>query len=113
MLTIDKLKAFGADVEDGLNRCMNNEAFYLKLVGKALEDRNYKVLENSIASNDLDTAFGAAHSLKGVLGNLALTPVYKPVYDITELLRSRTDTDYSHIMSEINEKMAELKALAE
>ncbi len=31
MLTIEKLRAWGADTEDGLRRCMNNEAFYLRL----------------------------------------------------------------------------------
>ena len=38
MLTIDALRAYGADVDDGLRRCMNNEGFYLKLVEKAAAD---------------------------------------------------------------------------
>ena len=37
MLTIDYLREFGADVQDGLNRCMNEEDFYLELVNLALE----------------------------------------------------------------------------
>ena len=32
MLTLDALRAYGADVDDGLRRCMNMEAFYLKLL---------------------------------------------------------------------------------
>ena len=32
MLTVEKLKEYGADTGEGLNRCMNNEAFYLRLV---------------------------------------------------------------------------------
>ena len=32
MITIDKLQQFGADTREGLGRCMNNEAFYLRLV---------------------------------------------------------------------------------
>ena len=39
MLTIETLKEFGADVNEGLNRCMNNESFYLMLIGKALADK--------------------------------------------------------------------------
>ena len=31
MLTIEKLQNYGADVDEGLNRCMKNEAFYLRL----------------------------------------------------------------------------------
>ena len=39
MLTTDALKQFGADVDDGLSRCMGNEAFYFKLIGKVVEDK--------------------------------------------------------------------------
>ena len=38
MLTLEKLRAFGANVEEGLQRCVNNETFYLKLVEKAIRD---------------------------------------------------------------------------
>lgn len=38
MLTIDALKTYGADVNDGLARCMNNQDFYFRLIEKALED---------------------------------------------------------------------------
>ena len=44
MLTIDALKAFGADVDEGLQRCMNNEAFYLRMVGMALADGGFAEL---------------------------------------------------------------------
>ena len=31
-MTIEELKAYGADTDAGLQRCMNNESFYLRLV---------------------------------------------------------------------------------
>ena len=111
MLTTDALKQFGADVDDGLSRCMGNEAFYFKLIGKVVEDKNFQALEDAVATKDLDKAFDAAHSLKGVLGNLALTPVYEPVYEITELLRERKDIDYSEYLKTISEKRSELASL--
>ncbi len=113
MLTTDALKQFGADVDDGLSRCMGNEAFYFKLIGKVVEDKNFQALEDAVAAKDLDAAFDAAHSLKGVLGNLALTPVYEPVFEITELLRERKDIDYSEYLKTISEKRSELAALIE
>ena len=42
------------------------------------------------------------------MGNLALTPIEKPVREITELLRSRTDTDYAPLLNEIRIKKDEL-----
>ena len=111
MLTIDALRAYGADTEDGLKRCMGNEGFYLKLVGKALEDKSFEALADSINRKDLKSAFEAAHSLKGVLGNLSITPIFKPVNDLTELLRSGADIDYTPLLHEIEEKKAELEQL--
>ena len=87
MMTIDSLKAYGANVEEGLGRCMNNEAFYLRLVNMALEDENFARLGEAAAKNDRKAAFEAAHALKGSIGNVALTPIYRPVCALTELLR--------------------------
>ena len=111
MLTIDALREFGADVDDGLARCMNNESFYLMLVRKAAETERLSQLESQLQAGDLDAAFEAAHSLKGVLGNLALTPIYTPVYEITELLRERRDIDYSSYLKTISDKRKELSGL--
>ncbi|MBR4580705.1 MAG: Hpt domain-containing protein [Lachnospiraceae bacterium] len=111
MLTLEGLKAFGADTESGMARCINNEAFYLKMVEKSLADGSYAKLKESIEANDLDAAFEAAHALKGVLGNLALTPIFEPVSEITELLRARTQTDYGVYLEKINAKYEELKNL--
>ena len=111
MLTIDALKQFGADTDSGLTRCMGNEGFYFKLIGKAVEDNTFKALEDAISGKDLDAAFEAAHSLKGVMGNLALTPIYEPVNEMTELLRKRSDIDYAPYLKTISEKRDELIGL--
>ena len=112
MLTIEGLREVGADVEEGLGRCFGQEEFYLTLVGMVLEEKNFDVLQQAIKDRDLDKAFEAAHALKGVLGNLSLTPVLKPVEEITELLRSRTDTDYEPLLQEILNKKNVLVEMA-
>ena len=48
MITIEKLKAYGANVEEGLQRCMNNEDFYLMLVNKSLANNQIPNLEEAI-----------------------------------------------------------------
>ena len=78
-MTINDLKAYGANLEEGLSRCMNNESFYLRLVKMIPGDANFQKLYDAIGSGDLDTAFEAAHALKGSTTNLALTPVSAPV----------------------------------
>ena len=111
MLTIESLRNFGADTAQGLGRCMNNEAFYLRLVNMGLDDANFGRLEAAVQNGDRKAAFEAAHALKGVLGNLSLTPLYEPVSELTELLRADRDADYPAILAGIREKREALLAL--
>lgn len=111
MLTIDKLKEYGADTDEGLGRCFNNADFYLKLVATIPNEPSFDRLKAAIDNKDLNTAFEAAHALKGVLGNLSLTPILTPIQEITELLRSKTETDYTPLLDEIFKQWDLLKQL--
>ena len=111
MLTIDKLHAFGADTKAGLNRCMNNENLYLLLISKSLQDTNFDKLVSAVDANDRKAAFEAAHALKGVTGNLSLTPLFDIVSAMTELLRAEQEADYSTLLGQLLRKRDELIAL--
>lgn len=113
MLTIDALKEFGADTEQGVARCFGNGDFYLNLVKTVPKEPSFEKLSAAVGDGDLDTAFEMAHALKGVLGNLSLTPISDPVSEITELLRARKEMDYSELLAKIEEKRAALGALCE
>lgn len=111
MLTIDKLNELGANTAEGLQRCLNDEGFYLGLVPSALEKARYEELDQRIKAKDLDGAFETAHALKGILANLSLTPIFDVVNEITELLRSKTDTDYSGLVDKMWEQWNKFAAL--
>jgi len=111
MLTIDALKELGANTDEGLGRCLNNEEFYLKLVKMAVEDQTFEQLQDALEKNDLDDAFERAHALKGVLGNVSLTNILEPIKEITEDLRSRTEKDYTDQMSTIMTELKKVRAL--
>ena len=111
MLTIEGLKGYGANVDEGLKRCMNNQAFYLKMVEKAAGDQSLEKLISAIEAGQLDEAFAAAHALKGVYGNLALTPLLEPMVELTELLRARTQMDYSGFVKTLKEQKEGLDQL--
>ncbi len=113
MLTVDALRRLGVNTDEGLARCLNNEAFYIRLVNMALDDAGFEKLSSAIENNDRQAAFEAAHSLKGSLGNLALTPVYNPVVELTELLRGGQEADYSALLDEILLRRKALAALRE
>ena len=117
MLTVAALEAYGADVKEGLTRCLSNESFYLRMVGMTLEDENLGRLGKALEEEDWKGAFEAAHALKGVMANLALTPVYAPVSELTEMLRGENVTvdagEAGRLYAQAEEAFAALKALAE
>jgi HPt (histidine-containing phosphotransfer) domain-containing protein len=117
MLTIDSLKAYGANVEEGLGRCMNMEPFYLKVVGMVKDDvdGSFARLKSAMAARDAVKTFEAAHALKGSTGNVALTPIFKPVCTLSDLLKGNTDKPMSpecdRLANEVLEQYDRLKAL--
>lgn len=111
MVTIEKLRNFGCNVDEGLSRCLNNESFYLRLVGSLFNDNKVQILIDAINENDLQKAFEAAHALKGVYGNLAITPLFKVTSEITEYLREKKEMDYRPLVEKIQELYRQFVAL--
>lgn len=115
MLTIDALKAYGANVEEGLGRCMNNEPFYLRMINMTLMDSGFEELKNAVAAKNTKAAFEAAHKLKGATGNVALTPIFKPVSTLSDMLKGHLDapmtTEAEQLAAETLEAFERLKAL--
>ena len=112
MLSVESLKSFGANTEEGLGRCFNNEAFYLRLVGMGLADANFDRLKAAMEARDTRAAFEAAYALKGSIGNLALTPIYEPICALTEKLRGQEDPgDAGGLLDEILSRLEEARAL--
>ena len=101
MISIEGLKALGADADSGLSRCVGNEALYLKLVGMGLGDAKFEELGTAINAGDLERTFELCHALKGVIGNLSLTPLYQALCEMTEKLRAQEAADYAAMYSEI------------
>lgn len=111
MITIDNLAELGADVEDGVARCMGKEDFYLKLVNMVVADDGYERLKAALDAHDLDEAFERAHALKGTIANVSLTPLLEPISAMTEQLRNRNDIDYSDLLDKMFEELDKLRAL--
>ena len=111
MITIDTLKDLGADTAAGMARCINDEGFYLKMVSMALQDASFDQLNDAIDAGDLDTAFEKAHALKGVMGNVGLTPLFDKLSEVTEELRARKDIDYSDYMAAISSELEKFRNL--
>ncbi|MDO4546014.1 MAG: Hpt domain-containing protein [Bacillota bacterium] len=96
---------YGANYEDTMMRFMDNEDMYLKLMDMFFQDENMKMLGDALDAHDLSAAFDAAHTLKGVVGNMGLKPMYEAVSAIVEPLRIREDRDdYLQLYGAIQEE---------
>lgn len=111
MITIEKLRNYGANVDEGLARCVNNEALYLRLVGLIPIDENFEKLREAASAGDTAKIFEASHAIKGALGNLSLTPLYDKITDITEASRGGSDADYDTLVKEFLDMRDEFAAL--
>lgn len=100
MTLIEEMKAIGADTEDALSRFMGNDALYekmLKKLPKVIEDTP---VMSFAKSGDYETATSNAHALKGVTGNLSLTPLYSNYTTIVDLYRMGKNDEATALLSD-------------
>lgn len=98
---LTELKSLGTNIDEGLGRCMNNEALYEKLIKKVPQNfENLEVLP-FFEAGDYETALVNAHTLKGVSGNLSLTPLFSAYSDIVNLLRENKPEEARKILVDI------------
>ncbi len=110
-MNIDSLRQFGANVDEGLERCMGMEDFYMEMIELGISDDRFDALGPLLKEGKLDEAFEVVHALKGVIGNLSLTPLYQTINDITEHLRARENIDYGPLYDTLIAQRNELKNL--
>lgn len=112
-MTKDELISAGADYAGGLELCMNNEEFYFKMIRKGLVNEKFDSLKKNLDNKNLDAAFEDAHALKGVAGNLHLTPLYKALEEIVEPLRQRdSKADYQALYNKMREQVEIFKRIS-
>lgn len=83
------LDDYGADYQTIMARFAGNEQIYLRIFSMLPKDKNFSKLGQALSDEDYTSAFDAAHTLKGVAGNLGLTPLHQALSDIVEPLRIR------------------------
>ena len=77
-----------------------------KFCRKFPDDQSYAELIAAAAAGDRDTAFRAAHTLKGVAANLAFTELQAKVSALTEQLRPQTAQADAALLAEVEKAYA-------
>lgn len=77
----------GADYENVLGR-LGSEQIVQHFLLKFLNDTSFRNLEEKLKTKDVEQAFCAAHSLKGVCLNLGFDNLFAVSSELTEKLRA-------------------------
>lgn len=77
----------GADFDNVLGR-LGSEQMVQRFVLKFLNDTSYQTLEETLKEKNVEQAFRAAHTLKGVCLNLGFDNLFTVSSELTERLRA-------------------------
>ena len=85
---LDELKALGVNTDEGIKRFMGNAALYEKMMRKLPENIKAQNTMQHFADGDYEAALAATHTIKGVTGNLSVTPLYDAYSEAVSQLRN-------------------------
>ena len=96
MTVRESYEKIGSNFDEVLRR-LGSEALVKRFALKFLNDTSFQDLKDALVKKDGETAFRAAHTLKGVCLNLGFDRLYEVSAELTEKLRGR-DTSGTEAM---------------
>lgn len=106
------LESYGVNYDETMARFMGNETFYLNILRKLPQDQNLDGLGAALDGGNLTAAFEAAHTIKGLAGNLGLRRIYEAVSAMVEPLRAREDrNDYEILYQAVCEEYRKVEKM--
>lgn len=85
---LEELKELGVNTDEGVQRLMGNASLYERMLGtftKLINDTSVKA--EDFDGDDCAEIIEKTHALKGVSGNLSITPLYDAYTEMVNLLR--------------------------
>ncbi len=84
----DILEKAGVDIASAMDRFDNDESFMMMFVKKFTKDTSMESLSRAVEEKDYDTMFRAAHTIKGISGNVGLTKLYTVCDELVKKYRA-------------------------
>ena len=108
--------AVGGNYKDVTER-FSSEETVAHFVLRFLSDDSFNLLKHAMRSKDIDEAFRASHTLKGIAGNLGFTRLAKSASELTEVLRAKTFDGatelFDRVKSDYNDVVVAINAFAQ
>lgn len=102
------LKEAGVDYDLGLDRFDGNAELFEKFIKRFPEDTSLDSLRHALASDDGENAYRAAHTLKGVVGNLSFTPYFDLMTTVAKDLREGDLAGAKELMPAVEKAHADI-----
>lgn len=100
----DDLLELGVDYDVALERFLGKSDFYEEFLFMFLEDEQMSVLKRAMDEKNVTTAFKAAHTLKGLCGNLGFRNLLVSIFPMVEILRDNSFVDTEPLMKELDKQ---------
>ena len=110
-MLLQALRAYGADVDGALARFLDDSELYEQCFRQFMEDENFPQMDEAIRTCNYQRAFETAHTVKGVAGNMGLTPLYNAVCTLVEALRAQRYDDVAALYAVIPPEVERLRAI--
>jgi len=89
MAFMEEMENLGANVKEGMGRVMDDQSLYEMMLGMFVDElEKDPVRVEDFDHRDLEDLTKRVHTLKGVTGNLSITPLYQGYMDTLTLLRA-------------------------
>lgn len=89
MSLFEELKELGVNVDEGLERVMDDEPLYEMMLGMFIDTVNSNPIELvDFDSDSTEVLTERVHALKGLTGNLAMTQLFEGYMQMLNLLRT-------------------------
>ncbi len=104
-------ETIGSDGDKVLARFMGKEAMVVRFLKKFLDDRNFEEGKQAIEEKDYKKLETAAHTLKGICGNLGLERLYGLSADVVAEVRAGKGEEAEKKYGELEEEYKKITAL--
>jgi HPt (histidine-containing phosphotransfer) domain-containing protein len=98
---LDELKELGVDTEEACQRVMGKTDFYERMLKKFVATALDLEVMSYLQEGDYEKALEHAHTMKGVTGNLSLTPLFSAYTDIVAALRANENEKAKQLLEDI------------
>ncbi len=109
----DELTHLGVDVSGGVSRLGGNKALYKRLLGSFVKSIKEYDIQIDFDENDYDEIIKKAHAIKGIAGNLSITPLYDGYAQIVSFLRNAEPRNAKEVLKKILPVQNEITACIE